>query len=130
MKVCNFLLLYTCCFSQLQRLLGHKVPQCHILELHASQNRASDRFSSISDTSRCDGRRSGIKVFKTDPGLQWHLYLTGPASRCQGHQGCLSVPLLHINTRYGVRKFIFVWRVKEHVLLTVCEAQVGVNVLM
>lgn len=68
------------------------------LRLSERENRASDRASSISDTSRCEnGKRSEVKVFKTGPGLVWHLYSAGLASRCQDlprHVSVTSLPII------------------------------------
>lgn len=67
-----------------------KLPECQISELPSSQNRASDRSSSISDTSRCDGRRSKGKVSKTGPrsGLasvlsRAGISVSGPPTACK-----------------------------------------------
>lgn len=72
--------------------------KCQISELHSTENRASYRSSSISDTLRCDGRRSRVQESKTGAGLAWHLYSAGLASRCQGLPRRVSVSSLPIIT--------------------------------
>lgn len=64
-------------------------------ELHSqTQNRASDRSSSISDTSRCEnGKRSRVRMSKIGQTLP-----VGRAPRCRGLPQCVSVFSLPIIT--------------------------------